>query len=174
MAMIDYGCLIKKNGKLIAGQDIFTEAIKTVGFTNDVLNNCHACCGDKDLVFWFYKDFMRVYDSEMKELLSVGYDSWNYYSCYRNDSMTLKDYEREKMVMHQRYSLEKEVNGIKLKFKRLDEGNRYKLRFWYKNDLYEVIYGYGVDNNLDYFYGLAENKKAYIRKWLGEGNYSEK
>ena len=45
MAMIDYGCLIKKNGNLIAGQDIFTEAIKTVGFTNDILENCHACCG---------------------------------------------------------------------------------------------------------------------------------
>ncbi|NFD57280.1 hypothetical protein [Clostridium botulinum] len=43
-------------------------------------------------------------------------------------------------------------NSIELNIKAFYGSNRYKLRFWYKGDLYETIYGYSVD--LDIIYGI--------------------
>lgn len=171
MASLDYGCIIKKNGTIITGDDVFTDPINTIGFTNKTVENCHACCGDKDLIFCFRKDYLCVYDGDINEVLYVGYHDWHYYSMYETDIDSQEEYERyqrEKAVSYDIYSLQRKVNDIELNFKRLDRGNRYKLRFWYKGDLYEVIYGYGVDTNLKYFYGLADNKKAYIKKWLSQ------
>ncbi|ACA44278.1 hypothetical protein CFSAN001628_007746 [Clostridium botulinum CFSAN001628] len=40
-------------------------------------------------------------------------------------------------------------NSIELNIKAFYGSNRYKLRFWYKGDLYETIYGYSVDLDIN-------------------------
>jgi hypothetical protein len=67
----------------------------------------------------------------------------------------------------ERKSFNFEVKGIQFHMKRLaDDRNRYKLRFEYKNDLYEVLYGYGVDVNKDSWYDVEPKERRYIDKWF--------
>ena len=59
------------------------------------------------------------------------------------------------------------LNGVDFRIKRLaKDRNRYKLRFTYKGDLYEVLYGYGVDINKDSWYGVSPTERRYIDNWF--------
>ena len=70
MAMIDYGAIAWKNGKLIS-TEMFTPMKDMVGWDdsdldveNPLVNNYFAYIGDKDFTIMFYKDIMRIYCSE--------------------------------------------------------------------------------------------------------------
>ena len=58
------------------------------------------------------------------------------------------------------------MNGVRLDIKRLDDDHRYYLRFWYQHDCYEAIYGYGIDQNLNYCYDpnpkLMRRLKSFV------------
>ena len=68
MAMIDYGAIAWKNGKLIS-TDMFTDMKNMVGWDdsdldNDepLINNYFAYIGDEDFTLAFYKNLMRIYN----------------------------------------------------------------------------------------------------------------
>src|SRR5574344_1860060 len=68
MAMIDYGAIAWKNGKLIS-TDLFTPMKDMVGWDDSDLDlepplegNYFAYIGDKDLTLAFYKHTMRIYN----------------------------------------------------------------------------------------------------------------
>ena len=61
MAMIDYGAIAWKDGKLIS-TDMFTPMEDMVGWSDTIFKgNYFAYIGDKDLTVMFYKDMMRIY-----------------------------------------------------------------------------------------------------------------
>ena len=66
MAMVDYGAIAWKDGKLIS-TDMFTPMEDMVGWSDENNNkgfklngNCFAYIGDKDFTVGFYKDVMRI------------------------------------------------------------------------------------------------------------------
>ena len=173
MAMIDYGAILKKNGKIINRDEFFMDMETAVGWTDyphikyedcdcineDGYSDCHNCpranrvyyedieyyslkcdcrgiepnsnhmegnwfayAGDTELVVGFYKQMvMTWYKGEQK----IHWLRWDYAG---------------------KYSINIEVGGAKLHFKALSENKSvYYGRFHYKGDLYEVVFGYGID-----------------------------
>lgn len=173
MAMIDYGAILKKNGKIVNRDEFFMDMETAVGWTDyphvkyedcdcineDGYSDCENCpranreyqvnsnyywlisdcrdivpnsnhmegnwfayAGDTELVVGFYKQqVMTWYRGEQK----VHWLRWDYAG---------------------RYSICFEVGGTKLLFKALSSHkDAYYGRFYYKGDLYEVVFGYGID-----------------------------
>ena len=173
MAMIDYGAILKKNGKIVNRDEFFMDMETAVGWTDyphvkyedcdcineDGYSDCWNCpranreyyanesyywlesdcrgikpdsnhmegnwfayAGDTELVVGFYKQMvMTWYKGEQK----IHWLRWDY---------------------NNRYSVYLEVSGTKMKFKALSSHKQaYYGRFRYKGDLYEVVFGYGID-----------------------------
>lgn len=173
MAMIDYGAILKKNGKIVNRDEFFMDMETAVGWTDyphvkyedcdcineDGYSDCENCpranreyqansnyywlisdcrdivpnskhmegnwfayAGDTELVVGFYKQMvMTWYKGEQK----IHWLRWDYVG---------------------RYSIYLEVGDTKLHFKALsNHKDAYYGRFHYKGDLYEVVFGYGID-----------------------------
>ena len=88
MAMIDYGAIAWKNGKLIS-TDMFTPMKDMVGWDDSDLDiepplkgNYFAYIGDKDFTLAFYKDTMRIchpirsYDNDTIYFGSESFEGW--------------------------------------------------------------------------------------------------
>lgn len=58
---------------------------------------------------------------------------------------------------YKKYRMKYSAYGVNINSKRIDEGGRYYTIIQYKDDLYEVIHGYGIDENFDLIYD--ENSK---------------
>lgn len=75
-----------------------------------------------------------------------------------NKDLWLHDLESYKTKYpYKKYRMKKDICDIKIDSKRIDEEGRYYTIIKYKNDLYEVIHGYGIDKNLDLIY--SKNNK---------------
>ena len=173
MAMIDYGAILKKNSKIVNRDEFFMDMETAVGWTDyphikyedcdcineDGYSDCWNCpranreyyadieyyslisdcreikpdsnhmegnwfayAGDTDFVVGFYKQMVMIwYKGEQK----IHWLRWDYAG---------------------KYSINIEVGGTKLHFKALsDNKDAYYGRFYYKGDLYEVVFGYGID-----------------------------
>lgn len=145
MAMIDYGVIAKKNKKIVT-KSLFTEMKDTLGFSIEksddgrrINDNYFVYLGDRDFYVGIYKGTLAFFSDNK----FIGYIS----DLYHDDGIRGK-----------KYSHQETINGVEIKIRRLDEGNRYYGSFSYKGDFYEFIYGYGVDINLDYWYN--KNNKA--------------
>lgn len=175
MAMIDYGSIVKKNGVIIQ-KDMFMDMKEAVGFTIEELEYSYTTnqydedynvigqkqctetikingdyfsyIGDKELLICIYKGAL-VFISNNR-IIKIQRDLW-------------LDYE----IPYELQKLEFNINNIDFKIKRLaKDENRYKLRFIYKGDIYEVLYGYGVDVNKDSWYYSSKREKRYVNNWF--------
>ena len=155
MAMVDYGAVLKKNGIVIHRDDFFMDMQKAVGFTIDSLidedgynyqinGNYFVYIGDKELLICVYKTQLLIISNNkiVNRVFGANVDSYS---------------------IHDKFRLKFEVNGIKFDIKRISYGNMYLLRFWYKGNLYECIYGYGVDNSVKNWY-YNNNRERRIAK----------
>lgn len=151
MAFCDYGTIIKKNGIIINGYKV--NIPKDIDEFDRYLLERGTCIGDKDMVFCFYKDWINIFDKNFKKCKDcIGLDDFEDYGAgYSNYKITPKT-----------------INGVYFTGKRYDKGNRYIIKFKYKNDYYEVLFGYGVDCNLKYFYGLGGRAYSKYKRWLGD------
>lgn len=150
MAICDYGYIVKKNRKVLKFNELFVDSIKTIGVNiKEEDREQLIYLGDKDFCIGIYKGIITFY----KDLREIDYVEDLNCIAYKYGYDTLFRYD-------------KEVNGIKFHFKGFDGGNRYKLRFEYKNDLYEILYGYGVDLRLEWFYGLTCRTKNKVLRWM--------
>lgn len=151
MAVCDYGVLVKKNGVII-NKDLFTPMEETLGFVNKddslFFNKHFIYLGDADLYIGIYKNFIDVYKNKTEKVIRI-YDL-NHYTNYEST----------------KYRYKTKIEGINFNIRRLDEGNRYFLRFHYKNDLYEIIYGYGVAFSINYWEGLTPKLKRWVENFI--------
>lgn len=180
MAMIDYGSVVKKNGVIIQNE-MFMNMKEAVGFVID-----------KELVFksmhrkFIYDDDCNIVGYEDKESIRKVIPNDNFFSYIGDKEMLVLVYKgtlifisNEEILKIQNdlwldydlpYELQKlefNLNGIDFRIKRLaKDRNRYKLRFSYKGDLYEVLYGYGVDVNKDSWYDVSSKERRYIDNWF--------
>ena len=135
MAMIDYGAIAWKNGKLIS-TDMFTPMKDMVGWDDSDLDikpplkdNYFAYIGDKDFTLAFYKDTMRIchpirsYDNDTIYFGSESFEGWKR---WRNWIISSDKYV-EVIVKPKRFH------------------DYYVCHMKYNGDKYKVAFGYGVD-----------------------------
>ena len=135
MAMIDYGAIAWKNGKLIS-TDVFTPMKDMVGWDDrdldleyPLVDDYFAYIGDKDFTLAFYKSVMRIYNS------TFSYDSNSIF-------FGSEQFEGWKKWRLWTRSNHKDVEII-VKPKRFH--NYYVCHMKYNGDKYKVAFGYGVD-----------------------------
>lgn len=180
MAMIDYGAVVKKNGKIITkhmfqnyseckydyndkNEEKIDETIfiNSYGDSTSMAGNYFATIGDKKFLIGFYKMFFIVAINGKQET-DVSH-------CFCEHT--------QKHVKPFYYTFN---NGVKivirtLSINRKDNGNPYDYswdwsiclaKFSYKNNNYEVLFGYGVDYNPLYCYGKKCCLNQTIKYWL--------
>ena len=172
MAMIDYGAILKKNGKIQNRDEFFMDMETAVGWTDyphikyedcdciteDGYSDCQNCPRANTRILpsgwrWFESDCRGVkLDSNHMEGNWFAYagDTELVVGFYKQMVMTW--YKGEQKIHWLRwdyagkYSINIEVGGTKLHFKALSEKkSAYYGRFYYKGNLYEVVFGYGID-----------------------------
>jgi hypothetical protein len=139
MAMIDYGAIAFKNGKLIS-TEMFTPMMDMVGWedtANDTYHdynaekdvplklkdNYFAYIGDKDCTIAFYKTTMRIVDK------------------FEGDFYNKVEYFGNSEYIWRKWESWQDGNNIIV-----TKRNGYFVCKWkYKGDKYKVYFGYGVD-----------------------------
>ena len=152
MAMVDYGAIVWKDGKLIS-TDMFTPMEDMVGWNDEnddkdfkLNGNCFAYIGDKDFTVGFYKDTMRIYSPDNEHYNETFYFSgspferWSKWRKWYLVSSSLSD-EVELIVRPRRFH------------------DYYICKMKYRGHKYKVAFGYGVD--LKYY------KKTHIIDYYG-------
>lgn len=157
MASLDYGCIVKKNGKILNYEkhEFSHDMKRIVGFEVDEIDGKEIkdyffnFMGDEDLLVCMYKNIIAVFDVKENKLLHNEWDIHDelYRGCYRK-------------ILN--------IKGTRIDIKRLGEGYRYRVRMWYKGDLWEALYGYGVAYKTDYWYALNRSLKNYVVDWMKE------
>ena len=145
MAMIDYGAIAWKDGKLIS-TDMFMDMEEAVGWSDTIFKgNYFAYIGDKDLTIMFYKDMMRIYcpssmiSDDMIYLSAGPFEGWRRWRrWYMIDSI---DDSAEIIVRPRKFH------------------DYYICEMDYRGHHYKVAFGYGVD--LKYY------KKTHIIDYYG-------
>ena len=157
MAMIDYGVIAKKNG-VVLNDRMFTEMKETLGFEvekddkgYDVKDNYFIYLGDKDFYIAIYKGMLKVFKDENKHIKTI-WDIDNYAS----------------NVCETKHRYKVTIEDVEFDIKRIRDNNRYYLRFTYKGDLYEAMYGYGVDCDIEYWYDMSPNLKRRVERFIGK------
>ena len=151
MAMMDYGAIAWKDGKLIS-TDMFTPMEDMVGWSDEnddkefkLNGNCFAYIGDKDFTVGFYKSLMRIHcslDDYYTETVYFGEESFEKWRCWRKwGFLNSIDDSFELIVRPRRFH------------------DYYICTMNYRGHKYKVAFGYGVD--LKYY------KKTHIIDYYG-------
>lgn len=145
MAMIDYGAIAFKNGKLIS-TEFFTPMKDMVGWEDteddtyhnyetgkdeplNLSDNYFAYIGDEDCTIAFYKNQMVIVKRLQDGTFSYGHE---YFNCTNYTWSKWEDYAGENL-------------GHFAKIK-VTKRNGYLVCKWnYRGDKYKVYFGYGVD-----------------------------
>ena len=177
MAMMDYGAIAFKNGKLIS-TDMFTPMIDMVGwedteedmrhnyYTNkdeplNLKGNYFAYIGDKDITVAFYKCgliIVKRYDDVC--FTNSEYFNGTDYKWYKWVRME-GGWDDSDMVVTKR-------NGY------------YVFKWKYKGDRYKVYFGYGVDfyyykkHHIVNYYRSLKYRMYEIKRWIKDVQYSLK
>ena len=121
---------------------------------NSVDKNFFAYAGDENFTVAVYKT-QTVFVNKDKSINTVYWFPFNH------------------MVKHHTFK----VNGksVRIHIKRIANSEQLYMRFIYKNDVYEIVYGYGIDSNQKTWnrvkYKYISNKKVirFVDKFLEEG-----
>ena len=142
MAMVDYGAIVWKDGKLIS-TDMFMDMEEAVGWSDDD-SNCFAYIGDKDFTVGFYKDIMYIHSTDKfyNETIYFGYE----------DFIGWRKWERV-------YLIGKDDDEVELIVRPRRFHDYYICKMKYRGHKYKVAFGYGVD--LKYY------KKTHIIDYYG-------
>jgi hypothetical protein len=177
MAMIDYGAIAFKNGKLIS-TDMFTPMIDMVGWEdteNDVYHdydndtstplklngNYFAYIGDKDCTVAFYKCQMVIAEKYNDGDFRYHHE---YFNCTNYTWSKWEDYAGEGLA----------------KIKVTKRNGYFVCKWTYRDDNYKVYFGYGVD--FDYYkkyhivnyYRSPEFNLYRCKRWIKDKIYDWK
>ena len=137
MAMIDYGAIAWKDGKLIS-TDMFTDMVDMVGWDDNgdlmLKGNYFAYIGDEDLTVAFYKTTMRIYRKKRPYNVD-GSDNGTVFFGFENF--------RHWKYWHDWFYIHDDLVDIKVYHRRLHD--YYVCKMKYRGHKYKVAFGYGVD-----------------------------
>lgn len=190
MAMLDYGAVVKKNGKIISDPNELFQNFTNLKYETDddcnividetiiqeidgdersMAGNYFALIGDEEMMIGFYKTWFKI--AVDKKEVSIG----DYFCHWQLDLKRDFIYEYPKLG--------------KLTIKRIDKRARYCnvyiATFSYKGDSYSVMFGYGVDPSIKYtfgpknYYAPQKPDKSKLKRahkyWVGyqDWNYSK-
>lgn len=140
MAMMDYGAIVLKNGKLVTN-DLFTDMKDAVGWEDDGIrdyngkllnlkNNYFTYIGDSENTLAFYKGIMT-------HIEEFDFDDDDPYFVKSTEFFASTNYTWSKWTDY--------IGGSKCV---VTKRNGYYVCHWnYKGDKYKVYFGYGVDIN---------------------------
>lgn len=192
MAMLDYGAVVKKNGKLLEHKDMFNnystlkegyfidkytlmtwsddtdelhntlvsreypedESVRDFyGQKHSVIGNYMSVVGDKDFLVATYKYRLIVCDSE---------------KCLVDYIIGDNDYEKGDWQIKRPIHLETPFGTITIR--RINKCTTAVASFWYKDNYYEILFGYGVDDKKFIMSNYAKRWFYYkdlrkIRRW---------
>ena len=161
MAIIDYGAIAWKDGKLIS-TDMFTPMKDTVGWVDDKIDgNNFVVIGDEDFIIAFYKYVMTVRNIKEKDVayynyeIGFGYEKFCKWKYWR-DWFYVDEDVVDIVVKHRRFH---DYYICRLKYR----GHKYKVAFGYGVDLY----GYQKWHMIDY-YGIPWIKLQNWWYWNGK------
>lgn len=142
MAAIDYGVLVKINGVL---RETEGNMRKSVGYTLEYAKNPDVKIKDNFSAYIGDREFTVCISKRGNLCILKG--SCIIYQVYWGFYLGMDDWYHGK-----KYARELKVDDVIIRIRRLYDQNRYKLRFWYKGSLYECLYGYGVDSDVNLWY----------------------
>ena len=220
MAMMDYGALLKINGKIMNRNEFFMDMQKAVGWVDYPRVRYTDCNHLDDEGFSYCGECPRAQarhmsDSELGEWDAVTSDcrgnkiciddkiDRNYFAYAGDEELTVATYKTGAVLTNKNGSLciyiwdlvlgdkekywEPYINRmarnitvqigempVHIRIKRLGESRVFYMRFWYKNNLYELVYGYGVDTDKEVWDKIKvryANKKTikFIDEFWKEG-----
>lgn len=151
MAMIDYGAIVWKDGKLIQ-TEMFEDMEKMVGWSDEgkfsLKDDYFAYIGDEDLTVSFYKSTMRIYRKKYPYNVD-GSDNGTVFFGFENF--------RHWKYWHDWFYVHKDMADIKVYRKKFH--NYYICKMKYRGHKYKVAFGYGVD--------IGYYKKTHIIDYYG-------
>lgn len=196
MAMLDYGAVVKKNGKIISDPNkmfqnftnlkyetdddcntvIDETVIECINYGTDKIEkrsmagNYFALIGDEEMMIGFYKTWFKI--AVDKKEVNMG----EYFCKWQSE-----DIKRDFVYEYPKLG--------KLTIKKIDKRpkycNVYIASFSYKGDNYSVMFGYGVDPSIKYtfgpknYYAPQKPDKSKLKRahkyWIGyqDWNYSK-
>lgn len=153
MAMSDYGFIAKKNRVLLKADNGFMDMQESVGYINEMDGNWFAFLGDQDLFIAIYKTAISIVKNGERYL-----EFWNL--------------DEDCKLPYEKYRKYVTIDNVVFDFKRIGE-SQFKVRFRYKDNLYECVYGYGVGEQVyewwSKYLGLSKkrvNKELRWRKYI--------
>ena len=170
MAGRDYGAIVKKNGELVNWELYkYPSMFHCVGFSIDSLDyeyensigeveignqeidsHYFYYVGDRDCVVAVYKDFLTVIiDGKLVSgNVIVRPKVW-----FEGIASNVMYFE----------------NGLRIEIRRVDDGPRMCASFDYKDDQYEILYGYGISNEGSGLQFDADDRTVeYVKNFINE------
>lgn len=163
MASSDYGLIVKKNGKIVKEIE------------NRFCDNVYAyhIASNKDLAIYVYKNLIKI---RTNKTVNIN-DLMNKYNIVCAEEISnnkqivwiYSGYWRVYPIIKYRYKFT--INNIDFNIKRIENGDRFYLRFRFDGDLYEIVYGYLIENDtdVDNWYDvkyLSNRCRNFIKNWV--------
>lgn len=209
MSLIDYGALLKVNGKFINKNDDLFMYCSDTGYVCDkatyydtyekqdkdidINGNYYVYVGDENFMLCFYKGYFYVI-SHNRIIFSVAYNPFLSETFYldgfpnvtverldKNLRYEYKDKPDEYDIdyLYERFGIRKSQLIIRRLYKKRKSSvcrhysSRWKATWDYNGSHYEVIYGYGIDNDETTWnrikikhYEFSETEREIIDGWF--------
>lgn len=189
MSIVDYGAVVKKNGKIITDPkgDLFQNYsnlkyepidetiitykrydLDTCKLSDEIESysmggNMMALIGDEQFLIGFYKqDFTLALNKVMIQYSDAYTTMWEWFDKHKKPFVIKLDNIPELSDI-----------VISLVNRNLDYLDKFFAKFTYKGDKYEVLFGYGVDPNPKYLYGKQSYFYHHKERYYYNGLYSE-
>ena len=149
MATVDWGAIGFKNKKCLSTEN-FTSPLETVGYVNDEIGNKYfIVIGDRDISIGFFKDTFTLFYNGSKI---------DTFFCNQEKGVSSRaQYKKVGNEVHGRFTNFTVKDGSMYWTIKIEKDGTYTFYGRYKNNDYEVHFGYGID--LKYY--LKSNKYNY-------------
>lgn len=159
MAYLDYGAVVKKNGKILNEENEFFQDIKKIvgmdikEIDGKDIGSYFNYIGNEEYLICIYRLSIHIYSLKENKLV---------YECFG-----LYD-ENHRDIFRRKITLKGENKDYLIDIKRINSDDRFKLRVWLGDDLWECLYGYGVALNKNYWYDKTRKLNLFLDKWFNE------
>lgn len=161
MATIDYGGILVKNGKIFKNCDTFTDLITDLGYVLPDGVNSFAAAGDEKFAVAVWKANIYVIVNG-----KIAHKIWLNHATAKNvnypsDMFAKPPYEKfiniggsGVDIIVEQIDKEYEVTKYGAEYR-----DKYHVHFTYAGNIYDLYFGYGVDNNVSVYSDIIANDR---------------